>query len=72
MPLKLKVYKDAKGEFRWSALDDNNKVIADSAEGYSTERNLLNGVKNVLEGFRGPVKLVGYQIPLQAKRVPEL
>ncbi len=70
--LKIKVYKDARGEFRWTALDGNNEVIADGAEGYSSERNLTLALKNVLAEFREPVKLIGFQIPLQSKRVPEL
>jgi uncharacterized protein YegP (UPF0339 family) len=72
MALKIKCYKDARGEFRWTALDGNNKVIADGSEGYSTERNLVLALKNTLAEFREPVKFVGFQIPLQAKRTPEL
>ncbi len=70
--LKIKVYKDAKGEFRWTALDGNNKVIADGSEGYDSQRNLLNAVKNVLGEFRNPVSFIGFQVNLQAKRLPEL
>lgn len=70
--LKIKVYRDARNEFRWSALDENNKVIADSSEGYNTERNLITALRNVLAEFRNPVKLIGYQINLQTKRAPEL
>lgn len=70
--LKLKIFKDAKGEFRWSALDGNNKVIADCAEGYSTERSLILGLKNVLGEFRGEVRLIGFGEPLGSKRGPVL
>lgn len=31
---KVLVFKDEAGEWRWSALSKNGKVIADSAEGY--------------------------------------
>jgi uncharacterized protein YegP (UPF0339 family) len=31
---RVRVYQDAKGEYRWQALARNNQVIADSGEGY--------------------------------------
>lgn len=70
--LKIKVFKDARGQFRWSAMDGNNKIVADSAEGYATERNLVLALKNVLEEFRNPITFVGHNVPLQAKRQPQI
>lgn len=34
MTYKFKVYKDKKGEWRWSLIARNGKKVADSAEGY--------------------------------------
>ena len=72
MPLKIKVYQDARGEFRWTALDGNNKIIADGSEGYKTQRSLVLALQNVLKEFREPVTFLGYQVNLQAKRAPVL
>lgn len=30
----VRIYRDAAGEWRWSAIARNGKVVADSAEGY--------------------------------------
>lgn len=70
--LKVKIFKDAKGEFRWSALDENNKPIAHCADGYNTERSLILGIKDTLGDFRGEVRLIGFGQPLASKRGPVL
>lgn len=31
---RVRVYRDAKGEWRWQAIARNNEVVADSGEGY--------------------------------------
>ncbi len=70
--LKVKVYQDARGEFRWTALDGNNKIIADGSEGYKTQRALTLALTNVLKEFREPVSFIGFQVNLQIKRPPVL
>lgn len=35
---RVVVYEDASGEWRWKALAGNNKVIADSGEGYKKKK----------------------------------
>lgn len=52
MPLKIRVYTDDAGEGRWSAIDGNNKVIADSSEGYDDEDNALDGFYNLADHIR--------------------
>ncbi len=48
------VYKDAKGEYRWRLRSSgNNKVIADSGEGYSTLANCEDGIKLVKQQAAG-------------------
>lgn len=42
---KFILYKDVAGEFRWRLWsDDNNKTVADSAEGYSSKEGAKNGI----------------------------
>jgi uncharacterized protein YegP (UPF0339 family) len=31
---RVRVYRDAKGEYRWQALARNNEIVAASGEGY--------------------------------------
>jgi hypothetical protein len=33
-PIRVGVYRDAKGQWRWRARARNNRIVADSAEGY--------------------------------------
>jgi len=35
--MKVKIYKDKTGEWRWRLLAKNNKIVADSGEGYRTK-----------------------------------
>jgi len=32
--VRVHVYRDGAGEFRWKLLADNGEIVADSAEGY--------------------------------------
>lgn len=34
--MKVKIYKDNSGEWRWTLKAGNNKIVADSSEGYKT------------------------------------
>jgi uncharacterized protein YegP (UPF0339 family) len=47
MAAEFELYKDNKGEFRWRLQADNNKVIADSAESYTTKANCEKGIADV-------------------------
>lgn len=41
------IYKDKTGEWRWRLLAPNTRIIADSAEGYSTKEGAIEGIKDV-------------------------
>lgn len=43
---KFKVYKDAKGEYRFRLVAPNGKIIAVS-EGYASKAGCVNGVESV-------------------------
>ncbi len=42
---KFRIYKDRKGDWRWSLVAANGKIIADSAEGYVSKRNATRAVE---------------------------
>lgn len=44
---EFEVYQDANGEFRWRLQDTNNRIIADSGEGYSAKSGCLAGIEDV-------------------------
>lgn len=43
----FEVYRDSAGEYRWRLRDTNSKIIADSAEGYSSKAGAEAGIQNV-------------------------
>ena len=46
---RFTIYEDDQGEFRWRLQADNNRITADSAEGYSTEYSCELAVDRVRE-----------------------
>lgn len=47
MATEFEIYKDDKDEFRWRLQDDNNRIIADSAEGYTRKDSVMDAIPNV-------------------------
>ena len=47
MATEFEIYKDDEGEFRWRLQDDNNRIIADSAEGYTRKDSVMDAIPNV-------------------------
>jgi uncharacterized protein YegP (UPF0339 family) len=45
------LYKDSKGEWRWKLLAANNKIIADSAEGYRHRVDCIDAMKLIKGGI---------------------
>jgi uncharacterized protein YegP (UPF0339 family) len=41
--MKLHVYKDAAGEWRWRVQANNNRTVADSSEGYTNRQDAIAG-----------------------------
>jgi uncharacterized protein YegP (UPF0339 family) len=44
---KFQIYTDAKGEYRWRFRANNNKIVADSAEGYVNKSDCKDGIEIV-------------------------
>lgn len=47
--MEFEYYRDKKDEWRWRLVASNNKVVADSGEGYESE----NAVKEAIGRIRG-------------------
>ena len=43
-PKQFVLYKDAKGEWRWSLYAANSKIIADGSEGYANKADAIHGI----------------------------
>lgn len=50
------VYQDASGEWRWQLRSGNNRIIADSGEGYHNKQDCLHAVALVKDSKDAPVK----------------
>lgn len=44
---KFHIYKDHAGEFRWRLVAPNGRIVADSAEGYSSKQKCHEGIADV-------------------------
>lgn len=44
--MKLIIYSDKAGEFRWKLVASNGKTVADSGEGYSSLSNAKRAAKS--------------------------
>jgi len=44
---KFVVYRDKKGEWRWRFVAPNNKIVADSGEGYKWKVDCLDAIELV-------------------------
>lgn len=40
----FEIYKDKGGDWRWRLRARNGRIVADSAEGYASKRNVKNAV----------------------------
>lgn len=46
-PVKIELYRDGAGEYRWRAVAGNGEVVADSAEGYRHRGDAEHGARLV-------------------------
>ncbi len=47
--MKIQIYPDAKGEFRWRCVAENGRITADGAEGYDSYSNAMRAVKQHID-----------------------
>ena len=59
--MKFFIYKDAKNEFRWRLKADNNRIIADSAEGYNSKQHCKDAI-SLLQKSAGGAEIVDQTI----------
>lgn len=60
--MKIHVYQDLRGEWRWRLVAANGRVVADGSEGYSTKENLSRAVDTLLNAFHEGVDVVGEDV----------
>ena len=50
--MKIEIYEDDAGEWRWRMVARNGKIVADSGEGYRRRLGALRAVLRLLEVVR--------------------
>ena len=50
-----RMYRDARGEWRWRLVAANNRILADSGESYSSRQACLAGIDLVKRSSTAPV-----------------
>ena len=48
--MTFEVFPDSSGQYRWRLNAKNGRIIADSAEGYASQRNCLRAIKTMRSG----------------------
>ena len=49
------IYKDKQGYWRWNLKASNNKIVADSGEGYNNKADCEHGISLVKSAYNAPV-----------------
>lgn len=50
--VELQVYEDSSGMWRWRLVSKNRKIVADSAEGYSSKSNAKKAARGLITTIR--------------------
>lgn len=58
---RVRVFQDAKGEWRWQALARNNEIVATSGEGYVEQSWASEAATRAFPGVRILVDVPGVQ-----------
>lgn len=51
--MKVEVFKDENGEWRWTLIQKNGRIMADSGEGYSRKAGAIKAWEKVRDALRG-------------------
>jgi len=55
LTMKYIVYKDVSAQWRWRLVAANNKIIANSGEGYHNKQDCLHAITLVKGSYSAPV-----------------
>lgn len=58
---KVFIYPDRGGEFRWSLISSNGRVIADSSEGYASRAGAIRALRTVTQTLPQAVQVNLYR-----------
>jgi uncharacterized protein YegP (UPF0339 family) len=50
--LRVHIFTDRNGEFRWRLRSRNGKIVADSAEGYELRSQAVKGITMIAAAFK--------------------
>ena len=45
--MKIEVYRDAGGQYRWRLVSDNGQTVASSGESFASKANAIRAAENV-------------------------
>lgn len=50
--MKLKIYQDKAGEWRWRLVAANGRKVADSGEGYTRKADVIRAARKFIRGIK--------------------
>jgi uncharacterized protein YegP (UPF0339 family) len=57
--MKVVIYEDLRGEWRWRLVAANGRIVADSSEGYVDATNVRDAVEKITAAFEGGITIEG-------------
>ena len=48
---RFNIYKDSAGQFRWTLIASNGRILADSGEGYKRKSNAMKAIRATQKPF---------------------
>jgi uncharacterized protein YegP (UPF0339 family) len=57
--MKVIIYEDLRGEWRWRLVAANGRIVADSSEGYVDATNVRDAVEKITAAFEDGITIEG-------------
>jgi uncharacterized protein YegP (UPF0339 family) len=56
--MKVELYRDKQGHYRWRMKARNGKIVADCGEGYSSRKKCCKGLTRVVDAWSTGIEFV--------------
>jgi uncharacterized protein YegP (UPF0339 family) len=57
--IRFETYADVSGAWRWRMVDGNNRIVGNSGESFTRERDVTRACKNIMADLADPAQSMG-------------
>lgn len=59
--IRFQVFEDRHGEWRWRAVDSNNRVVASGGEGFTRQPDAERAIRNLIhDSVKDEIEVIDY------------